>query len=109
MTTRLATFPLMLDGGVDTERGPSAGFPLRNDGGVAVPYLIEGQNCIYNLDGWPQKMPGASNVNGTATGATDIVMGLFDYWRSTASGSPVQQRIVYSGTQIYSETVGTLT
>src|SRR3990167_9027519 len=100
---------LAIDGGYNTEAGPSAPFRMKSDEVASVPWLIEAQNVIYNLDGWPQKMPGASNVNGTASGASDAVMGIFDYWRSQSSGSPTQQRVIYSGTQFYTESGGTLT
>lgn len=98
-----------IDGGVNTEAGPSAGFRPKGENIVSIPWLIEGQNIVYNLDGWPQKMPGASNVNSSATGASDHVNGIFDYWKSNTSGNPSQQRILYSGTQIYRESGGTLT
>lgn len=103
-----------IDGGWNTEAGPSAPYRLRAQDAigiptVSVPWLVNARNIIYSRDGWPRKMPGASNVNGTATGATDVVMGLFDYWRSNTSGDPTQQRLLYSGTQYYRESGGTLT
>lgn len=104
-----ATYTLSLDGGYNTEAGPLAASRISNDFVVSVPWLIEAQNIVYSADGWIRKMPGASNVNTTATGATDNVMGIFDYWRSTASGDPVQRRVVYAGTQIYSNTPGNAT
>ena len=105
---------LQIAGGENWEQGPSAPSLLSGPDAVGaytatVPWLNEIENCIFKLDGWFQKMPGASNVNGTATGATDAVMGVKDYWRSTASGAPQQQRMIYSGTQIYEESGGTLT
>lgn len=110
----MAIVALDIDGGWNTEQGPSAPFRLKGTGAaeeilVSVPWLVEAQNVVYSLDGWPRKMPGASNVNATATGASDHVMGLVDYWRQQTSGSPTQQRIVYSGTALYREAGGTLT
>ena len=110
----MTIFALDIDGGWNTEQGPSASFRLKGTGAaeeilVSVPWLIEAQNIVYSLDGWPRKMPGAQNVNGTATGASDAAMGVFDYWRQQTSGSPTQQRIVYSGTALYRESGGTLT
>ena len=105
---------LSIDGGWSTDFGPSAPFNVKGTGVagevlVSVPWLVEAQNLVYNLDGWPQKMPGASNVNATATGASDHVTGIFDYWRSRNAGNPAQQRLLYAGTAIYSESGGTLT
>jgi len=108
-------FSLRLEGGFSTEDGPSAPYrTLGNDSPtgeviVGVPWLVAAENIVYTLDGWFRKMPGAANVNATATGATDSVMGIFDYWRMQTTGSPTQQTIVYSGTQFYRESAGTLT
>lgn len=100
---------LSIDGGVSTEAGPSAPFVQKQDGTVSIPWLIDCTNCVYNLDGWPQKMPGATNVNSSATGATDAVNGIFDFWLSGTGASQSQQRMIYSNTVIYSESGGTLT
>ena len=103
-------FSLEIDGGFSTDAGPSAPFASKRtnpDGSivVSVPWLIDAENIIFHLDGWPQKMPGATNVNSSATGATDSVMGVFDYWRATTSGAPVQKRIIYAGTAIFKEDI----
>jgi hypothetical protein len=104
----MATIPLLIGGGVSTEAGPSyAASP--GDGGLVVPWLIDCNNAIYHLDGWPQKAPGASKVNSSTTGASDAVLGVYDYWKSGTSGSPTQQRIVYAGTAFYRESGGTMT
>src|SRR5437773_576394 len=100
--------PISIDGGVSTELGPSAPSGQKGDGTVSVPWLIEAQNVIFNLDGWVQKMPGAANVNSIATGATDAVMGIADYWRSGTGPTQSQQRVIVAGTQIYTESGGTL-
>ena len=105
----MATIQHVIDGGWSTESGPKAPTILRSEDTVAIPWLVTGENIVYLRDGWFQKMPGAANVNGTATGATDNVNGIFDYWRSGTSGAPAQQRVIYSGTQVYTESGGTLT
>ena len=105
---------LAIEGGWATDLGPSAPPQFKGQGPsgeliLSVPWLVDAENCVYELDGWPRKMPGASNVNGTATGASDHVMGIFDYWRAQTSGSPSQQRLLYSGTAMYRESGGALT
>lgn len=107
-------YSLEIDGGINTEMGPSAGTRVKRTDGqstvLSVPYLINATNAVYAADGWPRKMPGASKVNASATGATDSVTGIFDYWRSTTSGDPVQRKVIVAGTAIYSEAgAGTLT
>lgn len=98
--TKAQIFALSIDGGYNTEAGPSAGFRANEAGVVSVPWLTRANNVTFSLDGWPRKMPGASKVNSSATGATDHVMGIFDYWKSTTSGDLVQKRLIYSGTDI---------
>jgi len=98
-----------IEGGWSTEAGPTAPTNLRGESTVIVPWLVDAENLVFNTDGWFRKMPGASNVNGTTTGASDHVNGIFDYWRSGSLGTPAQQRVIYSGTAVYTESGGTLT
>src|SRR3990167_5929280 len=99
----------VIEGGWSTESGPKAPTIVRGENTVAVPWLTRADNVVFNKDGWPQKMPGAANVNSTATGASDHVNGIFDYWRSGTTGAPAQQRVIYAGTAVYTESGGTLT
>jgi hypothetical protein len=108
-SNRRLILPHSVDGGYNTEAGPSAPHAVRENGSISVPYLTRANNIVWTLDGWFRKMPGAENVNSTATGASDHVIGIFDYWRSQTSGDPTQQRIVVAGTQIYRESSGTMT
>ena len=105
----MPTIQHVIEGGWSTENGPKAPTLVRGEQLVGVPWLLRAENLVYTRDGWIQKMPGASNVNGTATGATDTVGGIVDYWRSGTGGSPAQQRTLYAGTAIYTESSGTLT
>ena len=98
-----AIFPLTIAGGLATEYGPRAPTTLDNDGRVVVPYLLFADNAAWSFDGWPKKMPGATRVNTTTTGATDAVMGIFDHWRQGTAGTQVQKRVIYAGTAIYKD------
>lgn len=101
---------LGLGGGWNTELGPIFSAPPDQTGRLMVPWLVTADNLIYSLDGWPAKMPGAGRVNATATGATDHVIGIFDYWKSNSSGAATQRKVIFAGTSIYSEAgAGTLT
>ncbi len=103
-STQTAIFPLRVEGhGFDTESGPTAAHLVSPDGAVIIPYLTTAENIIYSLDGWWQKMPGASKVNSAATGASDAVMGIFDYWRQGTSGTAVQKRLIYAGDEIFKD------
>lgn len=105
----MPTIQHVIEGGWSTEAGPKAPTLVRGQDTVVVPWLITAENLVYLKDGWFQKMPGAANVNGTATGASDHVNGIFDYWRSGTSGTPTQQRVIYAGSAVYTESSGTLT
>lgn len=100
---------MTIGGGWNTEMGPSAKVPFQGPGAGVVPWLVRMENAVYTQDGWPIKMPGGTRVNATATGATDHVMGLFDFWRSANGLFPTQRKVVYSGSAIYVEVNGTLT
>lgn len=105
----MATIQHALEGGWSTEAGPKAPTIVRGQDMIAVPWLVTAENIVYLRDGWFQKMPGATNVNSSATGASDNVNGIFDYWRSGTLGAPAQQRVIYSGTAVYTESSGVLT
>ena len=105
----MPTVQHVIEGGWSTESGPKAPTLVRGEQTISVPWLVTAENIVYLRDGWFQKMPGAANVNGTTMGATDHVNGIFDYWRSGTSGSPTQQRVVYSGDEVFTESSGTMT
>src|SRR3990167_10902112 len=105
----MPTIQHAITGGWSTENGPKAPTIARGESTIVVPWLMTAENVIYLRDGWPQKMPGAANVNGTTMGAAYHVNGIFDYWRSGTGGTPTQQRVVYSGTEVFTESSGTMT
>ncbi|MDP3769069.1 MAG: hypothetical protein Q8S13_13720, partial [Dehalococcoidia bacterium] len=102
-SVKLISVGLAPTGGLSTEFGPYARYRLDPDGRVILPYLLTGNNITYNLDGWPQKMPGATRVNTTTTGASDAVMGVFDYWRQGTTNAQVQKRLIYAGDEIFKD------
>jgi hypothetical protein len=104
----MALIQHVIEGGWSTESGPKAPTIARAADTIAVPWLDRAENIVYLRDGWFQKMPGAAIINSSATGASDHVNGIFDYWRSGTGGTPAQQRVVYAGTAVYTESSGTL-
>lgn len=112
MPARRRSVNLEITGGWSSDAGPSAPTLARDTPGglvVSVPWLIDAENVVYHLDGWPRKMRGASATNATAvteSGSGITFMGIFDYWRSTASGDPVQSQFAVAGTQMFSSTDG---
>jgi hypothetical protein len=65
---------------------------------VAIPFLVDAENCLFELDGGPHKIGGTSKVNSVAVASGAAVMGVYDYWRQGTAGSPSRKRILHAGT-----------
>jgi len=86
-------------GGWATDFGPSVDVAPDQSGKVVIPFLVDAEDCLFELDGGPHKMGGASKVNSSALESGAVVTGLFDYWRHGTAGSPSRRRIVHCGTK----------
>lgn len=112
MPARRPNVSLSIDGGWSTDAGPSAPTIARQTAGgivFSVPWLVNGINCVYHLDGWPRKMPGAAATNGTPvqeSGANITVTGIFDAWFSGTGAAATQRQIAVGGTQYFSSSDG---
>ena len=105
MPTRDKIFDVRFGGGWATDLGPAFGGGT-SEGVIVVPFLVDGQDLFYELDGGPHKLWGATKLNSTAiteTGTAQPVNGMFDYWRMGTSGTAVQRRICAAGTKILKE------
>ncbi len=85
-------------GGWSTDFGPSASVPLESV--VQIPFLIDAENCLYELDGGPHKMPGLAKLNSSELESGATIKGIFDYWQTGTGASSTQHRIVHVGTKI---------
>jgi hypothetical protein len=89
-------------GGWATDFGPSVdGTPDGNR--VVIPFLVDAQDCMFELDGGPRKMGGASKVNASAVESGAVVTGLHDYWRQGAAGAPSRRRVIHAGTKVLAD------
>ncbi len=99
MTTRQQFIRHVFSGGFQTDRGPSSDVaPV--DGVLSLPFLLDAQNVVYELDGGPHKVPGTTKLNSSALESGADVMGLYDFWLSGVGGSSTQKRIIHVGTTI---------
>ncbi len=99
MTTKQTFLRHHFAGGWNTDVGPTA--DVVPDGStVAVPFLVNADNCIYEEDGGPHKAPGTSKLNSSALESGADIKGLFDYWITGTGFSPTQHRICHVGTVI---------
>lgn len=98
-------------GGWATDYGPTFYGAPDKTGKLVLPFLQKAQNCFYELDGGPHKFPGTSAYNASATGASDNITGLFDYWRMGTTAVSTQKLMAYSNGVLYAGTVsaGTFT
>jgi len=90
----------LFSGGWATDFGPTANARLDDAGFISVPFLVNAEDCLYELDGGPHKAPGTSRLNSTALESGATVKGLVDYWRHGTGGTATQQRVIHVGTTI---------
>lgn len=97
----------MFQGGWATDYGPTVDIAPDYSGKiggvtgrVAIPFLIDAENCLFELDGGPHKIGGTTKLNSVAVAGGAAVQGVYDYWHQGTAGSPVRKRILHAGTLI---------
>ena len=86
-------------GGWSTDTGINVVNPPQQQG-FPIPFLVDAENVLFNLDGSVVKIPGTSKLNSTVMASGGTVQGIFDYWNVGVTGTAVQHRIVHVGTTI---------
>lgn len=103
MTSRLKDIRHVFAGGFATDLGPVSEAPVDEFGRVAIPFLTVAENVFFELSGGPHKIGGAVKLNSVTVESGQEIRGLFDYWKTGTSGSPVQKRVIHAGTKILKE------
>ncbi len=67
-------------------------------GRVLIPFLVDAENCLFELDGGPHKIGGTTKVNSVAVAGGAAVTGVYDYWKEGTAGAPSRKRILHAGT-----------
>ncbi len=100
MASKRIQTEILFGGGWATDYGPNF-----SGGGerITVPFLVNADNIMYELDGGIHKIGGAAKLNSVTIGATTAIRGLYDFWRLGTTGSATQKRICHAGTKIYKE------
>ncbi len=114
MQTKTQIVRHQFGGGWATDYGDTADVAPDASGKVTIPFLVDAQDCLYELDGGPHLIGGATKVNSSAVASGAVVTGVFDYWRQGTAGSPARRRILHAGTvcladaddEIYATTIG---
>lgn len=99
MASRNLAVQHLFGGGWGTDFGErySEGVP---EGVLNIPFLIDAENVVYELNGAPRKAPGASKLNSAALAGGAVIKGIHDFWITGTSGSPAQHRVVHVGSVI---------
>ncbi len=86
-------------GGWGTDFGPTV-HAAPNGNVMDLPYLIDAENIIYELNGGCHTMPGTAKLNSAPLGASSTVKGIYDYWRQGTIGSPSQRVVAHVDTRV---------
>lgn len=95
MTTRNLQAKLLFDGGWATDFGPTANVTIEQDGTIRIPYLVNAENLVYDLDGGPRKIDGTERINSTALKDPSTIRGLTDFWVLGTGASSTQHRVIH--------------
>lgn len=87
-------------GGWATDFGTSTQATPDASGIVQMQFLVDAENCLYEFDGGPRKIPGTTKLNSVQMESGAVIKGLFDFWLSGTGGSSTQHRIVHVGTKV---------
>lgn len=90
-------------GGWATDFGPSADVSPDAVGKVVIPFLVDAENTLFELDGGPHKIGGTTRVNTTALQSGAAILGLYDYWRQGTAGSTARRRVAHVGTVVLAD------
>lgn len=88
----------LFGGGWATDYGPTVDVSPDQTGKVVVPFLVDAENTLFELDGGPHKIGGASKVNASAVASGAAVTGIYDYWKQGTLGTATSRRLLHAGT-----------
>lgn len=100
MATRNLQARLTFAGGWATDFGPSATVAPQPGGVIPIPFLVDADNCTFELDGGPRKIRGTTTLNASAEESGAAIRGITDFWIIGTSGSPTQKRVIHVGTKV---------
>ncbi len=92
------------EGGWATAFGPTVLVSGPDEQGVVrIPYLLDAEDALFELNGGIRKAPGTSKVNSSALESGAAINGIYDFWLGSGSGSEAQHRVIHIGTKIYKD------
>lgn len=103
MATNTQTFRHTFGGGWATDFGPTVDIGPDQSGHLVIPFLLDAENVVFELDGGPHKIGGTTKINSSAVGASGVVTGIYDFWKQGTAGNPLRRRICHEGVKIFSD------
>lgn len=96
----------LFGGGFATDVGPVSDAAPQGSGGIGqmvIPWLMQCDNAMFDLDGGITKSPGTTKINSSAVVSGATVRGIYDFWIQGGSGSPSQKRVIHAGTKVLAD------
>lgn len=87
-------------GGWATDHGQIADVSVDQTGRVVVPFLRENRNNYFELDGGTHKIGGTAKMTETQAAGGAEIIGMYDYWKGTGSGSASRKIVIHAGTVV---------
>jgi len=100
MTTRNLQARILFEGGWATDFGPTSHVAIGRDGSLRVPFLVNAEDAMYDLDGGPRKIGGTERVNSSALNSGATIRGLTDFWVLGTGSSFTQHIVVHVGDEL---------
>ena len=91
-------------GGWATDFGPTH-YAAPDGDTLRLPFLIDAQNIVYELNGGVHTMPGTTPFNASTLGASSTIKGIYDYWRQGTIGSPTQKVVAHVDTRVVAASI----
>ena len=103
MPSKTRTIRHFFGGGWATDYGPTVDVSPDQSGKVVIPFLVDAENVLFELDGGPHEIGGTTKLNSVVLASGAAVTGLYDYWRSGTAGAPTRRRVLHAGTVIMND------
>ena len=103
MPTRRQTFRHVFQGGWATDFGPATDVSPDQNNVFRVPFLVDADNCLFELSGGINKIRGTTKLNSTVISGSEEVLGLWDFWLQGTAASGTQKRLAKAGTVLYKD------
>ena len=103
MASKQLFLRMLFGGGWASDFGSTANMTPSASGDIVVPFLVDAENVIYELDGGPRKIGGTTKLNSSVVASGAEIMGIYDFWRMGTGGTGTQKRVLLAGTVIMAD------